>query len=157
MATTWCSIRVRCKSRHFCAPLSLLLLPSLPAYTMLACTRLGAVHSVVFAGFSSESLRDRIIDASRCVSSLAAYISTPRAWDPCLPRALPPNTTTGNAAPCALFPHCTAVLICTCCSHLVYLDCLSMSDVLRPRVPLCRCVSRRMHVACRASTLAVRG
>jgi acyl-coenzyme A synthetase/AMP-(fatty) acid ligase len=39
---------------------------------MLACTRLGAVHSVVFAGFSSESLRDRIIDANRCVSSLAA-------------------------------------------------------------------------------------
>ena len=34
---------------------------------MLACTRIGAVHSVVFAGFSSESLRDRIIDASRCV------------------------------------------------------------------------------------------
>lgn len=28
----------------------------------LACTRLGAVHSVVFAGFSAESLRDRILD-----------------------------------------------------------------------------------------------
>ncbi|KIJ16586.1 hypothetical protein PAXINDRAFT_11037 [Paxillus involutus ATCC 200175] len=28
----------------------------------LACARIGAVHSVVFAGFSSESLRDRIID-----------------------------------------------------------------------------------------------
>ena len=28
----------------------------------LACARIGAVHSVVFAGFSSESLRDRILD-----------------------------------------------------------------------------------------------
>jgi acetyl-CoA synthetase len=30
---------------------------------MLACARVGAVHSVVFGGFSSESLRDRINDA----------------------------------------------------------------------------------------------
>ncbi|NTX49791.1 acetate--CoA ligase [Myxococcus sp. CA039A] len=39
-------------------------LPMIPelAYTMLACARLGAVHSVVFAGFSSESLRERILD-----------------------------------------------------------------------------------------------
>ena len=36
--------------------------PELP-YTMLACARIGAVHSVVFAGFSAESLRDRILDA----------------------------------------------------------------------------------------------
>lgn len=28
----------------------------------LACARIGAIHSVVFAGFSSESLRDRILD-----------------------------------------------------------------------------------------------
>ncbi len=42
-------------------------LPMIPelAYTMLACARLGAVHSVVFAGFSAESLRQRIEDA-RC-------------------------------------------------------------------------------------------
>ena len=32
-------------------------------YTMLACARIGAVHSVVFGGFSAESLRDRIVDA----------------------------------------------------------------------------------------------
>ena len=40
-------------------------LPMAPelAYTMLACARIGAVHSVVFAGFSAESLRDRILDA----------------------------------------------------------------------------------------------
>jgi len=30
--------------------------------TFLACARIGAVHSVVFAGFSAESLRDRIQD-----------------------------------------------------------------------------------------------
>jgi acetyl-CoA synthetase len=33
------------------------------AYTMLACTRIGCVHSVVFAGFSAQSLRDRMEDA----------------------------------------------------------------------------------------------
>jgi len=40
-------------------------MPMIPEaiYTMLACARIGAVHSVVFAGFSSESLRDRILDA----------------------------------------------------------------------------------------------
>ncbi|KAJ0551020.1 putative acetate--CoA ligase [Helianthus annuus] len=30
--------------------------------SMLACARIGAVHSVVFAGFSAESLEQRIID-----------------------------------------------------------------------------------------------
>jgi len=40
-------------------------LPMVPelAYAMLACARIGAVHSVVFAGFSAESLRGRILDA----------------------------------------------------------------------------------------------
>jgi acetyl-CoA synthetase len=40
-------------------------MPMIPeaAYTMLACARIGAVHSVVFGGFSAESLRDRIVDA----------------------------------------------------------------------------------------------
>ena len=33
------------------------------AFAMLACTRIGAVHSVVFGGFSHESLKDRILDA----------------------------------------------------------------------------------------------
>ncbi|MCW2314595.1 acetyl-CoA synthetase [Rhodoblastus acidophilus] len=32
------------------------------AYAMLACARIGAVHSVVFGGFSSDSLKDRILD-----------------------------------------------------------------------------------------------
>ena len=39
-------------------------MPMIPqaAYVMLACARIGAPHSVVFAGFSSEALRNRIID-----------------------------------------------------------------------------------------------
>ncbi|MFO0748174.1 MAG: acetate--CoA ligase [Myxococcota bacterium] len=42
-------------------------MPMIPdtAFMMLACARIGAVHSVVFGGFSAESLRDRIVDA-RC-------------------------------------------------------------------------------------------
>src|SRR5690606_39278452 len=42
-----------------------LYMPMIPevAYAMLACARLGAIHSVVFAGFSADSLRDRILDA----------------------------------------------------------------------------------------------
>ena len=34
------------------------------AVAFLACARLGAVHSVVFAGFSSEALRDRVNDCN---------------------------------------------------------------------------------------------
>ena len=39
-------------------------LPMIPeaAIAMLACARIGAVHSVVFGGFSAESLKDRILD-----------------------------------------------------------------------------------------------
>ncbi len=44
-------------------------LPMIPeaAVAMLACARIGAVHSVVFGGFSAESLRDRINDAKATV------------------------------------------------------------------------------------------
>jgi len=40
-------------------------MPMIPelAMVMLACTRIGAIHSVVFAGFSAEALRDRIVYA----------------------------------------------------------------------------------------------
>ena len=38
------------------------MIPELPV-AMLACSRIGAVHSVVFGGFSAEALRDRINDA----------------------------------------------------------------------------------------------
>jgi len=40
-------------------------MPMIPesAYAMLACARIGAIHSVVFGGFSAEALKDRIEDA----------------------------------------------------------------------------------------------
>ncbi|MEO5339278.1 MAG: acetate--CoA ligase [Magnetococcus sp. MYC-9] len=43
-------------------------MPMIPeaAVAMLACARIGAIHSVVFGGFSPESLKDRIQDAASC-------------------------------------------------------------------------------------------
>ena len=40
-------------------------MPMVPeaAYAMLACARIGAIHSVVFGGFSPQSLKDRILDS----------------------------------------------------------------------------------------------
>jgi len=40
-------------------------LPMIPelAIAMLACARIGAIHSVIFAGFSADSIRDRVIDS----------------------------------------------------------------------------------------------
>ena len=48
-------------------------MPMIPeaAYAMLACTRIGAIHSVVFGGFSPESLKDRILD-SDCQTVITA-------------------------------------------------------------------------------------
>jgi len=48
-------------------------MPMIPeaVFAMLACSRIGAVHSVVFAGFSAEALRDRINDA-RCKAVITA-------------------------------------------------------------------------------------
>jgi acetyl-CoA synthetase len=48
-------------------------MPMIPeaAYAMLACTRIGAVHSVVFGGFSPGALRDRILD-SDCQTVITA-------------------------------------------------------------------------------------
>jgi len=44
-------------------------LPMIPeaAYAMLACTRIGAVHSIVFGGFSPDSLQNRVEDAESAV------------------------------------------------------------------------------------------
>ena len=48
-------------------------MPMIPeaAYAMLACARIGAIHSVVFGGFSIESLKDRILD-SNCTCVITA-------------------------------------------------------------------------------------
>ena len=50
-------------------------LPLIPeaAISMLACARIGAIHSVVFGGFSPESLRDRINDAEAKVLVTADF------------------------------------------------------------------------------------
>ena len=48
-------------------------MPMIPeaAYAMLACARIGAIHSVVFGGFSPEALKDRILD-SDCQTLITA-------------------------------------------------------------------------------------
>ncbi len=48
-------------------------MPMIPeaAYAMLACTRIGAIHSVVFGGFSPSALKDRILD-SDCQTLITA-------------------------------------------------------------------------------------
>jgi len=50
------------------------MVPQLPA-AMLACAKIGAIHSVVFSGFSSSALRDRIVDAESnlLITSDGAY------------------------------------------------------------------------------------
>ena len=52
-------------------------LPTIPeaAIAMLACARIGAIHSVVFGGFSAESIRDRIADcgASAVITADGGY------------------------------------------------------------------------------------
>ena len=47
------------------------------AYAMLACARIGAIHSVVFGGFSPEALKDRILD-SDCSVVITANEGIPR-------------------------------------------------------------------------------
>ncbi len=48
-------------------------MPMIPeaAYAMLACARIGAIHSVVFGGFSPQALKDRILD-SDCQTLITA-------------------------------------------------------------------------------------
>ncbi|MCL2336822.1 MAG: acetate--CoA ligase, partial [Firmicutes bacterium] len=50
-------------------------LPMIPelAITLLACARIGAIHSVVFGGFSAEALRDRIQDSNAATLITANY------------------------------------------------------------------------------------
>ena len=53
-----------------------LIMPMIPeaAVAMLACARLGAIHSVIFGGFSAESVRDRVLDADcRILRKIAAH------------------------------------------------------------------------------------
>lgn len=43
------------------------------AAVMLACARIGAVHSVVFAGFSAEALRSRILDGEYFINNATVW------------------------------------------------------------------------------------
>jgi acetyl-CoA synthetase len=73
-------------------------MPMIPelVVAMQACTRIGAVHSVVFGGFSSDALRDRILDAQARV-----VITADGGWRRGAPAALKPNVDTAVAgAPC---------------------------------------------------------
>jgi len=49
------------------------MMPELPV-VMLACARIGAIHSIVFGGFSAEALSDRIVDAT-CKVLVTANVS----------------------------------------------------------------------------------
>jgi len=49
------------------------MIPELPV-AMLACARIGAIHSIVFGGFSADSLKDRIVDSS-CKMVITTNIS----------------------------------------------------------------------------------
>jgi acetyl-CoA synthetase len=78
-------------------------MPMIPELTvaMLACTRIGAVHSVVFGGFSSDALRDRILDAQARV-----VITADGGWRRGVPVALKVNVD-------------AAVLESPCVDHVV--------------------------------------
>ena len=49
------------------------MVPELPI-VMLACARIGAIHSIVFGGFSADALRDRIND-SDCKMLITSNVS----------------------------------------------------------------------------------
>ena len=70
------------------------MIPELPI-AMLACARIGAVHSVVFGGFSAEALRDRILDvgAKLVVTADGGYRrGAPYALKPAVDEALRGDT-----------------------------------------------------------------
>ena len=76
-------------------------LPMIPEaiITMLACARIGAPHSVVFGGFSSEALRSRIADASAkvVVTADSGYRrGKPSALKPAVDKAVSGETTVTN-------------------------------------------------------------
>jgi acetyl-CoA synthetase len=71
------------------------MIPELPV-AMLACTRIGAVHSVVFGGFSSDALRDRILDAEARV-----VVTADGGWRRGAPVALKANVDVAvDQSPC---------------------------------------------------------
>jgi acetyl-CoA synthetase len=85
------------------------MIPELPV-AMLACTRIGAVHSVVFGGFSSDALRDRILDADAAVVvtadggwrrgapvALKTHVDVAASESPCVDHVVVARRTSGDA------------------------------------------------------------
>ena len=79
-------------------------MPMIPeaAYAMLACARIGAIHSVVFGGFSPRALRDRILD-SDCRTLITADEGVRGG------RPVPLKTNADQAL--AACPHVSTVLV----------------------------------------------
>jgi acetyl-CoA synthetase len=78
------------------------MVPELPV-AMLACARIGAAHSVVFGGFSAQSLRDRILD-----SDCRAVITADEGWRGGKRVPLKANTDAALAE-CPDVAHCVVV------------------------------------------------
>ena len=86
------------------------MVPQLPM-AMLACARIGAVHSVVFGGFSAEALAGRLIDAKSTVVITANGVM--RGTKPSAPRAPPRDTPRRTPFPeCVSFFALPALRIC---------------------------------------------
>ncbi|MBM3265905.1 MAG: acetate--CoA ligase [candidate division Zixibacteria bacterium] len=83
------------------------MIPELPI-AMLACARIGAVHSIVFGGFSADSLADRIVD-STCTTVITAN-GTHRGAKP-LPMKPVADQAIAMAEPCMGKPVATCLVV----------------------------------------------
>ena len=84
-------------------------LPMIPelAVSMLACARIGAIHSVVFGGFSAESLKDRIVD-SQC-NLLITSDGTYRGGKPVNLKQIADDALDGSVKEGLTVPRCVVV------------------------------------------------
>ncbi|MFH1136113.1 MAG: acetate--CoA ligase [Pseudomonadota bacterium] len=84
-------------------------LPMIPelSVAMLACARIGVIHSVVFGGFSAESLKDRIVD-SKC-SLLITSDGTFRGGKAVTLKQIADDALDGSVKEGVTVPHCVVV------------------------------------------------
>jgi acetyl-CoA synthetase len=84
-------------------------LPMIPelAISMLACARIGVIHSVVFGGFSADSLRNRIVD-SQC-SLVITSDGTYRGGKPVALKLIADDAMAGAEDDGLKVPHCVVV------------------------------------------------
>ncbi len=89
---------------------------------MQACARIGAIHSVVFGGFSAKSVQERVVDAGRdqlssppTNNAAAARTSHSRSWTKLLPwAAARPSTASLSIAALAMPLACWRIAMCGC-------------------------------------------